>query len=73
MAAGRAAVREFHAAMEPYSVGFYTNLHEDTAEKIWGNYGANYPRLVEIKNEYDPGNFFRLNANVKPTVRAAVT
>jgi FAD/FMN-containing dehydrogenase len=66
--AGIAAVREFHAALEPHMSGFYTNLHQDTEEKIWGNYGPNYPRLVELKNKYDPGNLFRLNANVKPTV-----
>jgi hypothetical protein len=24
--------------------------------------------LVSIKNKYDPGNLFRLNANVQPTV-----
>jgi hypothetical protein len=29
---------------------------------------ANYPRLVQLKNKYDPTNLFRLNANVQPTV-----
>ncbi len=66
--AGIAAVREFYAAMEPHSAGFYTNLHDDTVEKTWGNFGENYPRLVELKNKYDPTNLFRLNANIKPTV-----
>ncbi len=32
------------------------------------NYLGNYRRLVEIKNKYDPGNLFRLNANVVPSV-----
>jgi len=62
-----AAVREFYAEMEPHMSGFYTNLNEDTERKTWGNYGVSYPRLVELKNKYDPGNVFRLNANVKPT------
>jgi hypothetical protein len=66
--AGIAAVREMYAEMEPYSAGFYTNLHDDTREKTWGNYGENYPRLVELKNKYDPTNLFRLNANIRPSV-----
>jgi FAD/FMN-containing dehydrogenase len=66
--AGIAAVREYYAAMEPHMAGFYTNLDQDNEHKIWGNYGANYPRLVQLKNKYDPTNLFRLNANIKPTV-----
>ena len=48
--------------------GFYTNLNDDTEKKTRGNFGENYPRLVEVKNRYDPTNLFRLNANVQPTV-----
>ena len=66
--AGVAAVREFYYALEPHMAGFYTNLHDDTEKKTSGNYGPNYPRLVDIKNQYDPTNLFRLNANIKPTV-----
>lgn len=66
--AGIAAVREIYKEIEPHSVGFYTNLHDDTVEKTWGNFGANYPRLVTLKNKYDPTNLFRLNANIKPDV-----
>ena len=66
--AGIAAVREYYDALAPYMAGFYTNLHQDTEKNIWGNYGPNYPRLVEIKNQYDPTNLFRLNANIRPTV-----
>jgi len=64
--AGIAAVREIYKEIEPHSAGFYTNLHDDTVEKTWGNFGANYPRLVALKNKYDPTNLFRLNANIKP-------
>ena len=38
------------------------------AGTVNANYQGNYERLVKIKNEYDPTNLFRLNANVKPTV-----
>lgn len=61
-----AAVREYYSAMEPHFAGFYTNLNDDDEKKTWGNYGENYPRLVELKNKYDPTNLFRLNANIKP-------
>jgi FAD/FMN-containing dehydrogenase len=63
-----AAVREYYSAMEPHFAGFYTNLNDDDEKKTWGNYGENYPRLVELKNKYDPANLFRLNANIRPTV-----
>ena len=62
-----AAVREYYKAMEPHMAGFYTNLNEESEQKTWGNYGPNYPRLVELKNQYDPGNLFRLNANIEPS------
>jgi hypothetical protein len=29
-------------------------------------YGANWPRLVELKRRYDPGNLFRLDSNIVP-------
>ncbi len=61
-------MREYYYALEPHMAGFYTILHDDTEKKTWGNYGPNYPRLVELKNKYDPTNLFRLNANIRPTV-----
>ena len=63
-----AAVRRYYKALEPHMKGFYTNLNDDTEKKTWGNFGENYPRLVEVKNRYDPANLFRLNANIQPTV-----
>jgi len=61
-----AAVREYYNEMSPYMAGYYTNLNEESEQKTWGNYGSNYPRLVQLKNQYDPDNLFRLNANIKP-------
>lgn len=62
------AVRKYYHAIQPFMKGFYTNLNDDTEQKTWGNFGPAYPRLVKVKNKYDPTNLFRLNANVKPTV-----
>jgi FAD/FMN-containing dehydrogenase len=62
-----AAVREYFKEMEPHMAGYYNNLNEESEQKTWGNYGLNYPRLVELKNKYDPSNLFRLNANIKPS------
>ena len=61
-----AAIRQYYAAVEPHMNGFYTNLHEDTETKTWGNYGGNYDRLVRIKTAVDPANLFRLNSNIRP-------
>ncbi|MEK6215693.1 MAG: BBE domain-containing protein [Boseongicola sp.] len=62
-----ARARAFYKDAEPYMQGFYTNLNEDTDSKTWSNYGDNYSRLVAAKDKYDPGNLFRLNANIKPS------
>ena len=40
----------------------------DSAALVNSNYQGNYERLVKVKNQYDPTNLFRLNANVRPTV-----
>lgn len=63
-----AGIRRYYDAVQPFMKGYYTNLNEESDRKTWGNFGENYPRLVEIKNAYDPGNLFRLNANIEPTL-----
>jgi len=63
-------IKQFWTHLEPFTVGFYSNDGdaEDYAQpNVDANYGANYPRLVEIKKKYDPTNLFRLNANIVPT------
>ena len=32
-------------------------------------YGVNFDRMVALKTKFDPGNLFRLNANVAPAGR----
>ena len=63
-------IKQYWSRLEPFTYGFYTNAlgGDETAKAINENYRENYPRLVAIKNKYDPGNLFRLNANVQPTV-----
>jgi FAD/FMN-containing dehydrogenase len=65
--------RSFWTALQPYSAGtVYVNvLSNDDAGRIREAYGANYPRLVEIKQKYDPTNLFRVNQNISPAVGAA--
>jgi hypothetical protein len=49
------------------NVNFLTG--EEGDERILAAYGAaNYKRLVELKNKYDPQNMFRLNQNIQPSV-----
>ena len=61
-------IKSYWSTIEPFIDGFYTNVGElETQDRINSNYGGNYERLVALKNRYDPGNLFRLNANVKPS------
>jgi FAD/FMN-containing dehydrogenase len=60
-------VRRAWHRIEPMTNGFYVNaVMDDEARRIAENYGSNYPRLAQIKRKYDPGNLFRLNANIRP-------
>lgn len=62
-----ARVREHWAGMERYVNGTYLNSEgEATLDKVRRTFGDNYDRLVAIKTKYDPGNLFRMNANIKP-------
>ncbi|HEX6992835.1 MAG TPA: FAD-binding protein [Gammaproteobacteria bacterium] len=57
-------------ALESHTNGFYVNTiaEDDPQRRVRGTYGENYPRLVALKNAYDPANLFRRNANIEPTV-----
>jgi FAD/FMN-containing dehydrogenase len=59
--------RELWKGLEPFTRGYYINTEPDAeADRLRATYGENYPRLVRLKNQYDPTNFFRLNANIRP-------
>jgi FAD/FMN-containing dehydrogenase len=63
--------RDLWGAIEPFTKGYYVNTEPSAEERrLRATYGDNYPRLVQLKNKYDPMNLFRLNANIKPTVRS---
>jgi len=62
--------RGLYEAMRPFGNGdVYVNyLDAEGDERIKAAYTPQkYRRLVELKNKYDPSNFFRLNQNIKPT------
>jgi FAD/FMN-containing dehydrogenase len=58
-------------AAQPFASGsVYVNYLEggqEGAARVRAAYGPVYDRLVALKNQYDPTNFFRLNQNIAPT------
>jgi FAD/FMN-containing dehydrogenase len=63
--------KQYWEAVHPYSAGAaYLNFIGDEGEdRVKASYGDNYARLVTIKTKYDPGNLFRVNQNIKPSVK----
>lgn len=61
-------VKDYYTALQPDSTaGGYVNfMADDDQGRIRDNYKDNYERLVAIKKNYDPGNLFRMNQNIKP-------
>ncbi len=41
---------------------------DEGQERVQASYRDNYARLAEVKQRYDPTNFFHVNQNIKPTV-----
>jgi hypothetical protein len=62
--------KDYWEALHPFSAGgAYVNMIMDEGEeRVKAAYRDNYARLAQIKAKYDPGNFFHVNQNIKPTL-----
>jgi hypothetical protein len=60
-------------ALHPFSEGgAYVNfMMDEGVDRIRASYRDNYDRLVQVKDRYDPTNFFRINQNIQPTAGGA--
>jgi hypothetical protein len=56
-------------AMHPYlaDAAYVNYLGDVEDEAVRVAYGSKYDRLAMLKSKYDPTNFFRTNANIKPS------
>ena len=62
-------MRKYWSTLEPFNDGWYTNEVSNESQRVLSsNYQGNFDRLLKVKNQYDPSNLFRLNANIRPTV-----
>lgn len=60
-----AYLRSLWSALEPNTDGYYTNeVADEPQSQVNSNYQGNFDRLLKVKQQYDPTNLFRLNANI---------
>jgi berberine-like enzyme len=67
--AERAWVRSLWEGLSPHAIGVgsYVNaMAEFEEDRVRSSYGPKYERLASIKRQYDPGNVFHRNANIRP-------
>jgi len=65
-------VRSTWQRIKPFaSGGLYINEigADDGQDRARQAFGINYARLGSVKAKYDPGNMFRLNANIEPAAK----
>jgi FAD/FMN-containing dehydrogenase len=62
-------VQDTYAAMQPHGTGTYVNfLSDEGTEGLESAYGTDtLKRLIGLKDQFDPTNVFRFNANIPPT------
>lgn len=60
--------RAFWKEIEPFTKGVYVNHLDvdDGIDRVQSAFAGNYKKLVQVKNQYDDQNMFRLNNNIKP-------
>ncbi|WP_433782631.1 FAD-binding oxidoreductase [Actinomycetospora sp. CA-101289] len=60
--------RALFEAMSPHleDAVYVNNLGDEGRDRVRAAYGANYEKLVAVKDAYDPDNFFRANQNIRP-------
>ena len=63
-------IEAYYAALEPYLTGGVYQNFPDRSLENWGDgyYGANLPRLIEVKRAWDPENLFRFSQSIPTTV-----
>lgn len=65
----RGVFNQLRPAMKP---GVYVNfMSSDEQDRVPEAYHERWDRIVAVKSQYDPNNFFRLNQNVPPRKLAA--
>ena len=57
--------RDWFSKLAPFTGGYYDNI-ESNPDSVASNYGPAHERLAKLKGQYDDGNLFRLNSNIKP-------
>ena len=63
-------IRDAWIRLRPFSTGrTYINFQtiDEDQSRVRASYGANFDRLVQVKNRYDPDNLFRVNRNILPS------
>lgn len=61
--------RAYWEAVHPHNLGgAYVNfmMDDENDGRVQATYGPNFERLAKVKKQYDPGNLFRVNQNIRP-------
>ncbi len=59
-------INDHYDSVAPMATGFYVNDYFDhTQQQVNSTYRENFPKILKVKQQYDPTNLFRVNANIK--------